>query len=437
MKYFWSIVYNSLFLPFFWLGAKLLSLFNNKLKAGFKGRKELYKLLESKVRVLDPNRKNILIHCSSLGEFEQAKPIIDELDKAGKFNFIVSFFSPSGFNHSKVDSNLNSKIVKTYLPFDTPNNMRKFLDLVKPSSVIFIKYDLWLNLLRELNTRNIYTLVVNSAFDTRRFKWRFKPSLLYKKNIYRMVDVIGVTDDEDRQRFEGLMNGDSEVLVFGDTKYERIKKAREISSEKELINGDILTRKNVFVVGSSWDKDEDIIFPVLDKIGSNGLSEELNLVTIVAPHEPTEDNLEHIEYDLHVKYPNIKSIRYSELNHYDDENMILIDNIGMLMGLYKYANVAYVGGGFQTGMHNVLEPAGYGIPVLFGDEKLSEDAEHLMKSGGGIAVEDTKDLFKNLINLLRKKDVRTNVGSKSLSVFDSRNEASKKIAELINKKVRS
>jgi 3-deoxy-D-manno-octulosonic-acid transferase len=434
MKYFWSIVYNSLFLPFFWLGAKLFSLFNNKLKAGFKGRKELYKLLETKVSVLDPNKKNILIHCASLGEFEQAKPVIDELDKDSKYNFIVSFFSPSGFNHSRVDSNLNSKIVKTYLPFDTRGNVSKFLDLVNPVSVIFIKYDLWHNLLHGLKERGIYTMVVNSAYDIRRFKWRFKPSLSYKKNIYEMVNVIGVTDEEDRLRFQRLMNGSSDIRVFGDTKYERIKKAREISSEQELLNGSILTEKNVFVVGSSWDKDEDVIFPVLDKIGSNGLSEELNLVTIVAPHEPTENNLEHIEYDLHVKYPNIKSIRYSELNHYDNENMILIDNIGMLMGLYKYANVAYVGGGFQTGMHNVLEPAGYGIPVLFGDEKLSEDAEHLIKSGGGIAVEDTKDLFKNLINLLRKDEIRKNIGSKSLSVFDSKNEASKKIAELINKR---
>jgi 3-deoxy-D-manno-octulosonic-acid transferase len=142
-----------------------------------------------------------------------------------------------------------------------------------------------------------------------------------------------------------------------------------------------------------------------------------------------------MEYDLHVKYPNIKSIRYSELNLYDGENVIIIDNIGMLMGLYKYADVAFVGGGYQTGMHNVLEPAGYGIPVLFGNEKLSEDAEHLMKIGGGIAVEDSKELYKNLISLLRKKEVRSEVGNKSLSVFDSKNEASKKIAETVNKKL--
>lgn len=435
MKYFWSIVYNLSFIPVFWTGAKIISLFNNKLKAGFRGRKELLKHLKTKMAALDQNKKNILIHCASLGEFEQAKPIIDELDKSQKYNFIVSFFSPSGFNHSKLDSAYNSKIVKTYLPYDTPGNVKDFLDLVDPKAAIFIKYDLWLNLLKELEERSIYTLVINSAFDIRRFKWRFPVSLSYKRNIYEMVDVIGVTDEDDKALFDNLLGNDSDVRVFGDTKYERISKAKEISSSKELINGNVLTDKKVFVVGSSWDKDEDVVFPVIDKISSNGLSEELPLVTIMAPHEPTEDNLEHMEYDLHVKYPNIKSIRYSELNLYDGENVIIIDNIGMLMGLYKYADVAYVGGGYQTGMHNVLEPAGYGIPVLFGSEKLSEDAEHLIKIGGGIAVEDSKELYKNLLNLLRKKEVRNEVGNKSLSVFDSKNEASKKIAETINKKL--
>lgn len=435
MIYFWSIVYNFLFLPVFWLLAKVLSIFNSKLKSGFRGRKELFKHLEAKIQTLNPSKKNILIQCASLGEFEQAKPIIDELDKSNKYNFIVSFFSPSGFNHSKLDSAISSKIVKTYLPFDTPSNIKRFLDIVKPVSAVFIKYDLWLNLLRNLKERGIFTVVVNSAFDTRRFKWRFPLTLAYKKSIYQMIDVIGVTEEEDRQHFCDMLDDCSNVMVFGDTKYERISKAREVSSAKTYINGNVLTNKSVFVIGSSWDKDEDVIFPVLDKIGSNGLSKELPLVTIVAPHEPTEDNLENMEYDLHTKYPHLRSIRYSELARYKDENLIIIDNIGILMGLYKYAHIAFVGGGYQTGMHNVLEPAGYGIPVLFGNEKLSEDAEHLIKNGGGIAIDDSKELYKNLLNLLKKIEVRGEVGKKSLSVFDSKNEASKKIAQVINNKI--
>lgn len=436
MRYFWSILYNLLFLPLFWLGAKFLSLFNAKLKQSFKGRKDLFKHLESKVKSLDPARKNILIHCSSLGEFEQAKPIIDQLDKSEKYNFIVSFYSPSGFNHSKLDTAIKSKIIKTYLPYDTVPDVKYFLDIVKPHCAVFIKYDLWANLIKQLKERGIFTMVVNSAFDIRKFKWRFPVTLAYKKSVYEMIDVIGVTEEEDREHFCELLDDCSQVLVFGDTKYERIRIAREVSSTKTYINGNILTDKSVFVVGSSWDEDDDVIFPVLDKFSTNGVSKEHPLITIIAPHEPTEGTLEHIEYDLDTKYPNLHSIRYSELNKYKGENVIIIDCIGILMGLYKYADVAYVGGGFQKGMHNVLEPAGYGIPVLFGNEKLSEDAEHLIKNGGGIAVQDSKELYKNMLNLFKKLDVRLEVGRNSLSVFDSKNEASKKIADIINNKIK-
>src|SRR5437870_10721765 len=126
MKTFWFIIYNLLFLPVFYAAARLISLVNHKVRSAFKGRKDLFKFLESKVSSLDPGKKNILIHCSSLGEFEQAKPIIDELDKTLKYNFIVSFFSPSGFNHSKLDTVLNSKAIKTYLPFDSKSNVIRF-----------------------------------------------------------------------------------------------------------------------------------------------------------------------------------------------------------------------------------------------------------------------------------------------------------------------
>jgi 3-deoxy-D-manno-octulosonic-acid transferase len=436
MKYFWFIVYNFLFLPLFWAVAKFLSLFNNKLKIAFKARKDLFKFLSSKINSLDPNKKNILIHCSSLGEFEQSKPIIDELDKLNKYNFIISFFSPSGYNHSKIDSPLNSKIIKTYLPFDSVGNIKKFIKLIKPNAVIFIKYDLWPNLLKEIYTNNIFSFVVNSAIDIRKFKWRFKPYISFKRYIYSFINSVAVTDDEDMLYFKKILKGtQTDMFVFGDTKYERISKAKLSAQNSGLLNQNIINNKNIFVIGSSWDKDIDVILPVLNKISSNGISEKLSLLTILVPHEPTENNIENIEFDLSQKYSNLKFIRYSELNKYKDENLIIVDCIGILMGLYKYAKIAYVGGGYQSGLHNVLEPAGYGIPVLFGDEKLSEDAELLIKNGGGIAVEDSKELYKYLLNFLRNNDYRYQIGCKSLSVFDSKNEASKKIAHLINSKI--
>jgi len=435
MKNIWLITYNLLFLPVFWLIAKILSLFNQKIKSGFRGRRELFSHLEVKIQTLDSSRRNILIHCSSLGEFEQAKPIIDELDKTNKYNFIVSFFSPSGFNHSKLDSALNSRIIKTYIPFDTPKNSNRFIDIINPSAVLFIKYDLWFNFLNILNKRNIFTALVNAVYDEKDFKWKFFLTRSYKASVCRLLNYIASTDDQDCIHFKALLNGSDNVQAVGDTKYERISKAKSLAETRTLINGKVLTNKDVFVIGSSWDKDEEILFPVIDKINSNGHIKEQALMTIIAPHEPTEDTLEEIEYEIQTKYSHLKMIRYSSLNKYKDENIILIDCIGILMTLYKYADLAYVGGGFQTGMHNVLEPAGYGIPVLFGDQKLSEDAENLISKGGGIAVDDQKSLYKNLLHLLKDDEARLNIGIKSFSVFDSKNEASKKIAKILNKRI--
>jgi len=435
MEEFWSIIYNIVFLPLFYITAKLLSAFNKKIKQSMKARNGLFKLLQSKLTSLDPSKKNILIHCASLGEFEQAKPIIDQLDASGKYNFIVSFFSPSGFNHSKLDSGLKSKIIKTYLPLDSPPNVKKFIDMVNPSVVLFIKYDLWFNFLRYLRSKNIFSIVVNKTYEGKRFKWKFPVTRSYKKCVLNIVDLIAVTDDDYKRELERVLNRHEGIEVFGDTKYERIAKAKEVQCETVLLNRSLVDNKSVFVVGSSWDKDEEIVLPVVEKISSNGISEEINLITIIAPHEPTEEVLDDIEYEIRTNYPHLISIRYSEISKYKGENIILVDCVGILMGLYKYARIAYVGGAFRNGMHNVLEPAGYGIPVLFGSEKISEEGRHLLQNGGGIAVSDSKELYKSLVTLLKKPYERNEMGKKSLSVFDNKNEASKRISDLINRKL--
>ena len=435
MEQFWSIIYNFLFLPLFFITAKLVSAFNPKIKQSLKARRGLFKHLESKLKSLEPDKKNILIHCASLGEFEQAKPIIDRLDSSGKYNFIISFFSPSGFNHSKLDTALNSKIIKTYLPFDSIPNERKFIKLVNPAVVIFIKYDLWFNLLRYTNHKKIFSIVVNKSYEGKRFKWRFPISRSYKKTVLNLVDFIGVTDEEDKIEFQKLLNRKDNIDVFGDTKYERIAKAKAVQSANEILSSSLIKDKNIFVVGSSWNKDEELVLQVIEKISSNGISEQLSIITIIAPHEPSEEVLDDIEYEIRTNYPHLKSIRYSEIAKFKDENIILIDCVGILMGLYKYAKVAYVGGGFRNGMHNVLEPAGYGIPVLFGNDNISEEGRHLLQKGGGIAISDSKDLYKNLVTLFKKPEERDKVGKRSLSVFDSSNEASKRISDLINKMI--
>lgn len=433
MKYIWFLTYNLLFLPVFWVTTRVISLFNRKVKTAYRQRKNLLLNLEVKLHTFKPGRKNILIHCSSLGEFEQAKPIIEELDRTLAYNFVVSFFSPSGFNHSVLDSGLQSEIVKTYLPFDWPSRVSKFVDIVKPDAVIFIKYDLWFNLLFQLGKKNIFKLLANATYDERSIKWRFFLSRWYRKTLYGFFDFIATTDNDDLSNFKKLLPNNISLEMFGDTKYERVNKAKELAKSKTPINGDILTNKNVFVVGSSWSEDDEILFPVIDKINSSSNGTSIPLITIIAPHEPTASNIEHIEEEIKEKYPHIRSIRYSSLSSYSKENVIIIDCIGILSTLYKYADVAYVGGGLQTGLHNVLEPAAYGIPVMFGDEKISEDAELLIKTGGGIPVNNRKILYKNLMGLLQQEKNRIKIGAKSYSVFEKKNDTSRRLAVFLNK----
>lgn len=433
MKEVWFITYNFLFLPIFWVTTRLLSLFNKKIRTGYKQRKYMFYKLRENISELDITKKNILIHCSSLGEFEQAKPILDQLDKLDKFNFIISFFSPSGYNYSRLDSSLQSKMLKTYLPFDWFHNSNKFIEIIKPDAVIFIKYDLWFNLLYVLKLKGVFTMLVNVSRNISSFKWKFFPTRSYLKTVYQFLDVIACVNEDDKPKYKALLNGTVDIEIFGDTKFERIYKAKEISMSKTLINSDILANKNVFVIGSSQDRDNEILFPVLDKISSHSNGVKNSLISILAPHEPTDDNLEQIEDCIRKNYPHLKTIRYSTLKNFKNENIILVDCIGILMTMYKYADVAYVGGGLHSGLHNVLEPAGYGIPVLFGGEKISDDAKLLIKKGGGLLINNRKSLYKRLSQLLGKEEERKKIGLRSFSVFDTKNEASHKIASLINR----
>jgi 3-deoxy-D-manno-octulosonic-acid transferase len=433
MKKIWFLIYNILFLPVFWIAVRLFSIFNEKVRKAIAERKSLFYSLRQDLKSFDKSKKNILIHCSSLGEFEQAKPVIQELDKTGQFNFLISFFSPSGFHHAKLDYKLKSAVTKIYLPFDDLTNVNRFLSIVNPAAAIFIKYDLWFNLLYSLEKRNVFKFLVNATYSEKSFKWKFFITRSYRRIVYSFFNVISTADEDDAKNLKHVLSKNVEVLVLGDTKLERIKQAKENSMTKTLLNSSIINDKKVLVIGSSWNSDMEIILPVLDKINTN--TGKRKLLSVIAPHEPSEDNIELIENTLKENYHNLNSVRYSNIDNYSGENVILIDCVGLLLTLYKYADIAFVGGSWQAGLHNVMEPAGYGIPVLFGNDKITDDADLLIKKGGGIPVEDSKTLYKNLVVLLDSTEERERRGSNSSSVFEAKNEASKKISELLQKHI--
>lgn len=431
MEYIFSIVYNLLLLPAFYISAKILFLFKQKIRSGFKGRKELAKHLRTKISQLDKCKDNILVHCSSLGEFEQAKPIIDELDKTDKFNLIVSFFSPSGFNHSKFDHSLQSKVIKTYIPFDSKSSMKEFVGIINPKAAIVIKYDLWLNFLNQFKANGCKLILANAAINGDRLKNKFFLYRQFKKLLYSKFDLICCTDNSEKENFTKLTGSDENIFVAGDTKYERIENALRQNQNIASAVENFVKDKFVFVVGSSWNEDEDVLFPAMEKISSNGVRQltDKKLLSIIAPHEPTEENIEELEFKLSSNFPDLKAIRLSELNKYKDESLIVVDSVGLLMNLYKYADVAFVGGGFRTGLHNVLEPAGNSIPVLFGNNKISDDAKKLVLFGGGIPVKDEESLYQTMSKLISDEKLRTETGEHASYLFKEKSEASKKIIQ--------
>jgi 3-deoxy-D-manno-octulosonic-acid transferase len=290
--------------------------------------------------------------------------------------------------------------------------------------------------LYNLSARGIFKLLANASFEEKANKWKLFPSKQYRTLIYNFFDAVCCADADDVNHFRSLLSNNVQIYMYGDTKYERAGEAKEIARTKSLLNSEILDEKNVFVVGSSWESDNDILLPVLDRLNSrqNGIPKPL--LTLLAPHEPTEGNIEEIERLIKEHYPNLKPIRYSKLKSFIDENLILVDCVGILVSLYKYADIAYVGGGLQAGLHNVLEPAVFGIPVLFADDKISEEGEMLLQAGGGLAVNNAKVLYRTLTNLLKENKKRTELGRKSFSVFEKKNNTSSQIARLTNKQLK-
>jgi 3-deoxy-D-manno-octulosonic-acid transferase len=435
MKYFWFFIYNVFFLPSFWIYVHAASIFNPKIKRGLVKRRTWFAHLKNDTRHLDAGKKNILIQCSSLGEFHEAKPVIEELDRGGDYNFIISFFSTSGYDNFEQSSESlglrNSRIVKTLLPFDSLSNIEKFLSLAKPSVTIFIKYDLWFNLLWKLSKRGIRGVIINAKYRRNDVKWKIFLRSFFV-TMYNFLNVVVTANRYSERVFKRVLSGTVDVKDYGDTKLDYIMEAADRRNGDYVLKASLLQDKVVFVAGSTWKEDEGLLVPVLEKISSISS----RFLSVIAPHEPNTENIVWLEERIS-EFPGLCSIRYSGLNHYGGQNIIIIDNIGLLFSLYRHADIAYVGGGFGNGLHNVLEPASCNIPVLFGNERLSEDARLLLHRGSGISIGNADELYNALFELVNKKKKRNEMGRRSGAIFENRPHASRKIAELISNVTRN
>jgi 3-deoxy-D-manno-octulosonic-acid transferase len=423
MKKLWIIVYNWLFIPFFWVLLQFTAMFNIKIRRGVQGRKDLFENIERDLKNLKSKRR-VWFHSSSMGEFEQAKPIIAALRKKYRdIDIIVTFFSPSGYDHSK---NYKLADIITYIPFDTKKNARRFLDLLQPTAAVFVRYDVWPNHLWELSARNIPAFIANATMRTS--SARFYP---FMKSFHRLLfnDFVSIltVSAKDVEAFSRFDLTHPSVQEIGETRYDQVWQRSADAKKKHLIPLSILKDKKIFIAGSTWPEDEDVLLPAIKKL----LEYDPKVLAILVPHEPTEEALEAIEKRLPFK---TKSIRFSLLNDYSRERIILVDSVGILMALYQYADIVYVGGSFRQGVHNVLEPAVYGIPIVYGPRHTnSQEAQELLRRGGGFLINDQMECYKILRTLLGDIKMRTAAGSAALKLVKENIGATERFIEHLAK----
>jgi 3-deoxy-D-manno-octulosonic-acid transferase len=353
---------------------QIASLFNAKAKAFVSGRKSIF--LNLRKTFADNQNPIIWVHCASLGEFEQGRPVIEALKREFvKHKILLTFFSPSGY---EVRKNFPGADYVFYLPWDTTGNARKFVEIVNPALAIFIKYEFWYNFSTQLKSKNIPQLSVSSIF--REDQVFFKPYGGLFRRTLKNFDYFFVQNETSVRllRLIGIRN----CMLAGDTRFDRVnevvRKGEEISIAKAFKNND-----KVLVAGSCWGEDLEVLIPFIN---------ENRMKFIIAPHEISEEFIADFEKSLQVK-----SVRFSNAAQATvaDAQVLIIDNVGMLSRLYQYGEFAYIGGGFGKGLHNILEAACYGIPILFGDKNYEkfQEANDLINRGGAFPVTSYTDLI--------------------------------------------
>ena len=360
---------------------RLIAPFHKKVKLMVEGHVDTYEILKSKV---DTTSKYVWFHVASLGEYEQALPMIEIIRKEKPtYKILLTFFSPSGYEVQK-----NNKLVDIvcYLPFDTKRNVKCFLDLAQPDIAIFVKYEFWYNFIHELYKREIPVYLISAIFRPNQLF--FKPWGNVFKKILHFYTQLFVQDKKSEQllKEQGLKN----VTVMGDTRMDRVIKIKDDALDLPLVDKFTTLRNNqsVLVAGSSWPEDESLLI--------NYFNKHAYLKLIIAPHLINEEHLKQIESKLKRPFIRYSQAQVGNVNilNYD---CLIIDNFGLLSSIYRYGQIAYIGGGFGAGIHNLPEAAVYGIPVIFGpNHKKFLEAKELLKSGGGFTISDEPELNKVL-----------------------------------------
>ena len=427
------IVYNTL-LPVASLAARCAAPFNAKIADGLRGRADFRKRWREHASTLGRTGTVIWFHVSSVGEFEQAKPVLnllaERIDHA-PFEAALTFFSPSGMQYYRRHDRSKKIPAITfvdYLPLDTPGNMRFCLDTLRPDMLVFVKFDLWPNLIVEAARRKIPVLLISGTLspDSRRLSRAVRG---FYADLYAKLSGIAAISDEDAERFRNDLPGAVEVITAGDTRFDQVCRRIDSSAAEAPV---ALTSSGArwIVAGSTWPKDEEIVIPGFASLA--GTRPDVRLILV--PHEPTAERLKEVREALRkaaLSYRLLSSVK-------DDtpitESVVVADGIGYLAELYRCGVIAYVGGSFTTGVHNVMEPAVLGLPVLFGPRiENSYEARRLADAGAAHIVNTSEEFARQIAALLTNDALLAEEGAAAARFIRNHCGAAARCVDLIAK----
>ncbi len=407
-------MYSWIAAPLLGLAAHIVAIGNKNLREGLAGRRGLWQRLTAQVARRRPDSPFIWFHVASAGEFLQAQPLLERFLQRN-YDCAVTFSSVNGYKwvqRTRLPEGMGPPLAIDYLPLDTAANMRRLLAIFRPSAIIYVQYDLWPNVIWEAHAAGVPQYLISGTIRAASKRYSSAWSRSFYRTLYACLNGIFCVTEDDRQRFLSTNPDHPNIQVLGNTRFDSVLDRRKRLPPPEI--GAALVGKYVFIVGSSWPADERCIFPALKE----ALLRYEDLVLILAPHEPTEEHLSYGE-----RFFQEFSLRRLSQFHSGGERVprvLVVDTIGVLSRLYSAVDAAYVGGAFSTGVHNVMEPAAMGLPVVFGPKhENASEAVELRSRKLAFAISSAEDFQQQIFALLEKREHYRKIGAQARQFIES------------------
>ena len=402
----WQLVYNLFAVPAMFVGFHVARCCNPKIQEGIKGRKGVFSELANQLQTARPLEKTAWFHFTSVGEFEQAKPLIEAIYTETRI--VLTFFSPSVVPNARSYTYADAAV---YLPLDTPRNAERIIRLIEPTLIVFSKFDIWPNLVWKAGKYGIPIIVVAGTLhaESKRLSHLAKP---FFRSVHQHIQVHCAISEDDATRFRGLCSPAHEIVVTGDTRYEQVyRRALAVEPDTEFFHGQPSLKRPILIAGSTYTEDEKVLLPAYQLLRQN-LPEDFPHLILV-PHEPTPERIKEIRG--HLDREKLVHLCFSELKpevNLSGVDVLIVDKVGLLARLYGLADIAFVGGSFRGSVHNVMEPAAMAKPVLFGPTiQNAYEASLLVDRGGAKLVHTVPELADTTVAWLKNKTARTAAGS--------------------------